>query len=36
LLALRLLHRLGLLLRELAQTAEEILGVAAERETESF
>ena len=30
LLALRLLHRLGLLLRELAQAAEEILRVAAE------
>ena len=32
LLALRLLHRLGLLLGELAQAAQEILGVAAERE----
>ena len=35
LLALRLLHRLGLLLGELAQPAEEILGIAAERETEA-
>ena len=32
LLALRLLHRLGLLLGEFAQAAQEILGVAAERE----
>ena len=32
LLALRLLHRLGLLLGELAQPAQEILGIAAERE----
>ena len=32
LLALRLLHRLGLLLGELAQPAQEILRVAAERE----
>ena len=30
LLALRLLHVLGLLLRELAQAAHEILGIAAE------
>ena len=35
LLALRLLHRLRLLLRELAQPAQEILRIAAERETES-
>ena len=34
LLALGLLHRLGLLLGELAQSAEEILGIAAEREAE--
>ena len=32
LLALRLLHRLGLLLGELAQPAQQILGIAAERE----
>ena len=32
LLALRLLHRLGLLLGELAQSAQQILGIAAERE----
>ena len=32
LLALRLLHRLGLLLRELPQAAHQLLGVAAERE----
>ena len=32
LLALRLLHRFGLLLGELAQPAEQILGIAAERE----
>ncbi len=31
LLALRLVHRRSLLLRELAQTAQEILGIAAER-----
>src|SRR5205807_8101990 len=35
LLALRLLYRLSLLLRELAQPAQEILRIAAERETES-
>ena len=35
LLALRLLHRLGLLLRELAQPAQQILRIAAERESES-
>ena len=35
LLALRLLHRLGLLLRELAQPAEKILWVAAEGESEA-
>ena len=35
LLALRLLHRLRLLLCELAQPAQEILRVAAERESES-
>src|SRR5262249_33273223 len=35
LLALRLLHRLGLLLRELAQAAQEILGIAAEWETKA-
>ena len=35
LLALRLLHRLRLLLCELAQSAQEILRVAAERESES-
>ena len=35
LLALRLLHRLRLLLRELAQPAQEILGIAAERKSES-
>ena len=35
LLALRLLHRLGLLLGELAQPAEQVLGIAAERESES-
>ena len=35
LLALRLLHRLRLLLGELAQPAQEILGVAAERESEA-
>ena len=33
LLALRLLHALGLLLGELAQAAQELLGIAAERET---
>src|SRR5581483_7085427 len=35
LLALRLLHRLRLLLGELAQAAEQVLGVAAEREAEA-
>ena len=35
LLALGLLHRLGLLLGELAQTAEQILGIAAERDAEA-
>ena len=35
LLALGLLHRLGLLLGELAQPAQEILGIAAEREAEA-
>src|SRR5205823_6040471 len=35
LLALRLLHRLRLLLSELAQPTEKILGVAAERESGS-
>ena len=34
LLALRFLHRLRLLLRELAQTAQEILGIATERKSE--
>src|SRR5918912_1489016 len=35
LLPLRLLHRLSLLLGELAQAAHQLLGVAAERESES-
>ena len=35
LLALGLLHRLGLLLGELAQAAQQILGIAAEREAEA-
>src|SRR5207247_9870629 len=35
LLALRLLDGLGLLLRELAQPAQELLGVATEREAEA-
>ena len=35
LLALRLLHGLGLLLRELAQAAHEVLGVAPERKSEA-
>ena len=35
LLPLRLLHRLGLLRRELLDPAQELLGVAAERETEA-
>ena len=35
LLSLRLVHRLGLLRRELLDPAQELLGVAAERETEA-
>ena len=35
LLALRLLHRLGLLRRELLDPAQELLGIAAEREAEA-
>src|SRR5204862_4188387 len=35
LLALRLLHALGLLLGELTQAAHEVVGVAAERETKA-
>src|SRR5579864_5757740 len=35
LLALRFLHALGLLLRKLAETAHQILGVAPERESEA-
>ena len=35
LLALRFLHRLGLLLGELAETTQEILGISPERKTEA-